>query len=338
MSVDVKRSKVVDEPERRGAPAGENTLRVINAAQWAGMGQNQLSTLLVGFNMPPVNKATWVLASSKAAAATEKSFEEMMAENLEEEKKMTLEKEGEAARGPSGKVHIRAMTDGSWQKRYGRNSLWGCGVMYGYYTGKPIAAESRCARCVTCMSATYRGVEVNEHKCTRTWTAGKSDGGSAGNMEKEIALSCVQNIYQKGVIVAVLICDGDTKTEGWIKEHGPPEVAAVLTSMHDLNHISINLGKKVREIQGQGLTEGQCGALQRSFAAAVYQSREQSAAAEETEEAAATRMQKNIMAVPDHFYNKNNHEKCGDKCPANLPTKKFMTRPMCRMQRGNTST
>ena len=323
VSVDIKRSKNVDEPDRRGAPASENTLRVINTAQWLGMGHKQLSTFLVGCNMPPVNQKTWALASSKAAAATEKSFEEMMAENLEEEKKMTLEKEGEAARGPSGKVHIRAMTDGSWQKRYGRNSLWGCGVMYGYYTGKPISAESRCARCVTCMSAAHRGAEVNEHTCTRTWTAGKSDGGSAGNMEKEIALSCVQNIYQKGVIVAVLICDGDTKTEGWIKERGPPEVAAVLTSMHDLNHISINLGKKVREIQGQGLTEGQCGALQRSFAAAVYQSREQSAAAEETEEAAATRMQKNIMAVPDHFYNKNNHEKCGDKCPAKSTNKEI---------------
>ena len=57
--------------------------------------------------------------------------------------------------------------------------------------------------------------------------------------------------------------------------------------------------------------------------AAVYQSRKQSAAAEETEEAAATRMQKNIMAVPDHFYNKNNHEKCGDKCPAKSANKEI---------------
>ena len=82
-------------------------------------------------------------------------------------------------------------------------------------------------------------------------------------------------------------------------------------------------GRRLLKIQGQGLTEGKCGALQRSFAAAVYQSREQSAAAEETEEAAATRMQKNIMAVPDHFYNKNNHEKCGDKCPAKSTNKEI---------------
>lgn len=33
---------------------------------------------------------------------------------------------------------IRVITDGSWQKRYGRSSLWGYGALYGIYTGKVV--------------------------------------------------------------------------------------------------------------------------------------------------------------------------------------------------------
>ena len=45
---------------------------------------------------------------------------------------------------------MRAVIDGPWQKRYGRNSLWGYAVMCGFYTEKVIFVSHRRARCATC--------------------------------------------------------------------------------------------------------------------------------------------------------------------------------------------
>ena len=49
--------------------------------------------------------------------------------NREKERVATLLYEGESCRSPSREIQIRVITDGSWQKRYGRNSLWGYSAM-----------------------------------------------------------------------------------------------------------------------------------------------------------------------------------------------------------------
>ena len=38
--------------------------------------------------------------------------------------------------------------------------------MYGFYTGKVIFVDHRCARCQTCIAAKTKGVAVGEHACT----------------------------------------------------------------------------------------------------------------------------------------------------------------------------
>ena len=76
---------------------------------------------------------------------------------------------GDEAHDENGNVKIRIITDGSWQKRYGRNSLFGYGVMYGFYTGKVVFVSHRCCRCMTCISWIAVGKEVPEHQCTKEW-------------------------------------------------------------------------------------------------------------------------------------------------------------------------
>jgi hypothetical protein len=133
-------------------------------------------------------KATWYAAVDRSQAAGKSSLLVEIYANREKERVATLLYEGESCRSPSGKIKIRCITDGSWQKRYGRNSLWGYSAMYGFYKGKVIFVSHRCARCTTCWMAAARGAPPGEHKFTMNWDDKKgADEGAAGNMEKHSA-------------------------------------------------------------------------------------------------------------------------------------------------------
>jgi hypothetical protein len=274
-------SKLAKAPGEAGAAAEANTLRMVNAFQSAGIGLAEANSFLHALDMSVLNTRTWQVAADKSGEGAEEVLAEEIEKNIQAEIAATLREEGESARGADGKIKIGVMTDGSWQKRYGRNSLWGYGVMYGQYTGKVVFVKHRCARCTTCASAHHRGVEVPKHECTRNWDERSPEQGAAGNMEKHIALEGVEFLFKRGAIVHALICDGDTKTAQFIKERGPPEVAAVITTRLDLNHVQKNLGKQLRECKS--FTEQESAALQNAFASAVYYAREASAAAALTE-------------------------------------------------------
>ena len=256
------------------------------------------------------------MARSQAAGKSSLSAE--IAVNREKERVATLLYEGESCRSPSGKIQIRVITDGSWQKRYGRNSLWGYSAMYGFYTGKVIFVAHRCARCTTCWLAAARGAPPGEHKCTMNWDDKKgADEGAAGNMEKHICLEGVKALYAVGLVVQTLVVDGDTKGLEWVKAHGPAEVAACIGTQLDLNHISKNLGKRLRELGF--LTELQCAALQQSFSTAVYKTREESPKGESASLVwveGIPVLQRRVTAVVPHYFHKNNHVTCDDGCPA----------------------
>ena len=208
------------------------------------------------------------------------------------------------------------MTDGMWQKRYGRNSLFGIGAMYGFYTQLVLFTDSRCARCQVCMSAASRGVTLEPkhyETCTNNW----SKGDAASNMERDIALTGVNFLFKHGCIVAVLIVDGDTKTVQHIKQQGPVEVATIIEVWLDLNHVAKNVGKKLREV---GLTEGEASALQKSFVRAVKVAREKNSTegvrpGSEEEKRCAQYLQEEIRAAPGHLFNKDGHARCKECCP-----------------------
>ena len=131
-------------------------------------------------------------------------FEKMVEKNIKKEIALALLHEGDAALAPGGSVYITVMTDGSWSKRYGRNSLFGIGAMYGRYTNACVFAGSRCSRCAVCMRAAHTGKEApEEHACTKNWDERVGKDGAASKMEKDIALEGAKLLLERGAISRV---------------------------------------------------------------------------------------------------------------------------------------
>ena len=145
--------------EGPGRPASENTLRFVAAAIGVGLGFESTANLTLNLNLGTLCKTTWEPCKAKCAVYVKTALEKECEANLKEEIMLTLLYEGDSAI-TAGKTMIRVITDGSWQKRYGRNSLWGYGALYGFYTGKVLFVGHRCARCQTCISAKANGVAV----------------------------------------------------------------------------------------------------------------------------------------------------------------------------------
>ena len=248
-----------------------------------------------------------------------------MEENLKKEIEFTLKME----RGSVGYldeekkigVLIKVITDGSWQKRNGRNSLFGYGAMYGYYSGLPIFSSHRCARCMTCiawaaMSDSERagrgdGDSAPEHDCTRNWGT-----KAASNMEADIAVEGARQLLKAGAGIGVLICDGDTKTATAIRAQ-VPELKDHVLIWNDLNHMAINFGKNLRE--ETGLSEAEAALLQSSYARAVKQAREEEEkrrkrGEKRTEEEKIKAMRKRVVAAIEHYFNVHT-DCCSDWCP-----------------------
>ena len=188
--------KEVGSFKKGGAPTDANTARIVIAAKSAGMGLSQLNQFLMMSNIPKLNEGVWGIHGKEFDVSAKACVSDMILKNLELEEVATLLREGEGCRcAVTGKIKIKVMTDGSWQKRYGRNSLWGFGAMYGFYTGKVVFVASRCARCAVCMAAARAHKEVSaQHKeaCTRDWKS-----GAASEMEKVIALEGVNFLFEK---------------------------------------------------------------------------------------------------------------------------------------------
>ena len=101
-------------------------------------------------------------ATQVAAKSHKKVNGEITRANLEKEIALTQLHEGDAALSPDGKVYISVMTDGSWQKRMGRNSLFGVGAYYGVYTNKLLFCSTRVSRCAVSRKATA-AVDCDTH-------------------------------------------------------------------------------------------------------------------------------------------------------------------------------
>jgi len=317
----INKSKMMPGLTAAGKPCGPkalNTARGVAAFMAAGIGESNANQFLLGMNMEAINTHTWSAHSETFSAATKTNLDSIILENIEKEKVETLKREGESCLTSDGKVKVSVMTDGSWQKRYGRNSLYGIGAMYGHYTKLVLFAGDRCARCQVCMAAASRGAELPaSHKktCTNTWRKGES----ASLMERAIALQGVNFLFEHKCVVAILICDGDTKTVQYIKQNGPKEVAEVIRVWLDLNHLEKCVGKKLREL-GVGLSEAEAQALQHSFCRAVKVSRKKNPAngvrpGSEAHTRCVESLQEEIRAAPGHLFNKEGHVGCKEDCP-----------------------
>ena len=97
----------------------ETTVRAVHALSAEGLGHAKADRILMDLDLPPVNNEVWKQAAQKSQDATNAEFVAMIDANIDEEARLTLLIEGESCLSPSGKVMIRVMTDGTWQKRYG---------------------------------------------------------------------------------------------------------------------------------------------------------------------------------------------------------------------------
>jgi len=306
-----------------GSRTHEATVRAIHALSAEGIGHTKADRILMNLDMKPVNNAVWEQAAQKAQEATDAEFTIMIDANISEEAKLTLLMEGESCLSPTGKVMIRVMTDGTWQKRYGRNSLWGAAALYGYYSGGCAFASSRCARCATCIRAAQDKTDAPAHDCTRTWNEAPNRDGMTSWMEKDIVLEGVNYIYAKGVVVGCLITDGDTKALSEVQKRGPEEVRGIIEGMLDLGHWAKNLGKKLKELNESAEFRGMLpmklqNMLRSQFSSLVYSHRNEHE--DEEHEGQAEVLQAALRNAPRHLFSTdddgkpNEHLGCGGWC------------------------
>ena len=149
-----------------GRPPVENTARFVSACVGIGIGYEQATNLALGLNIGPLCKSTWEGCQAKCAASVRTALDKEIEVSIKEEIMLTQLFEGDAAIDKAtGETMIRVIADGSWQKRYGRNSLWGYSAMYGFYSpghfrerdckGRTIRA---CAARVSCLGVSGMAV------------------------------------------------------------------------------------------------------------------------------------------------------------------------------------
>ena len=128
----------------------EATVRFISATTTEGMGNSQVNRLLTKLDIGAVNNRVYVRVVEAVDEAAGAEVDQMCKGALQREIAATLLMEGEACRSKTVKMIITVISDGTWQKRYGRNSLAGFVGVYGLYTGECLYAGSKMARCAAC--------------------------------------------------------------------------------------------------------------------------------------------------------------------------------------------
>ena len=309
----------------------EGTSRIVAAATTEGMGKAQINRFLTKMDIPKVNNKVHARVAKKIDAAAAAEFDQMSSAALEREKAATLLMEGEACRSKTGKIMITIISDGTWQKRYGRNSLAGFVGVYGLYTGECLYAGSKMARCAACSYRKNKGQPTEEHDCSRTWNEAPNRDGATSNMEKVITLEAVEAIYEKGAVVGTLVTDGDTKTLAYIKSNGPEEVAEEIEGSQDLGHLAKNLKKRLYELNLSGslkglIPEAQQERLRKLFANVVHKHREENKGAPLEGQAEALQKKLRVIAPHQFKYGEVGTE-LYDHCPCG---------PWCKLKPSNT--
>ena len=302
----------------------EATMRFVAAATTEGMGLAATNRLATKLDIGMVNKQVHARVVDKVEGAAAAEFDLVSDAALKREIAATLLMEGDSCLNSNGKVMITIISDGTWQKRYGRNSLVGFVGVYGLYTGECLYAGSKVARCATCRFYKKEGRPAKAHACTRTWNEAPNRDGATSNMEKVITLEAVEALYQKGAIVGTLVTDGDTKTLSYIKAHGPKEVAGEIEGSQDLGHLAKNLKKRLYELNLSGSLKGLIPAaeqerLRKLFCNAVHEHRRGHEGGSEESDAAA--LQKKLRAIAPHQFKfggggvgEYDHQLCGSWC------------------------
>ena len=111
------------------------------------------------------------------------------------------------------------------------------------------------------------------------------------------------------------MCDGDTKAVTEIQNAGPRVVSEVITAVLDLNHVSKNLGKMLREMgkQWKEISQPVAGMLQARFDSTIRHARDDQRGKPKAD--AVLVLQARVRAVVGHCF--GDHTQCiTGMCPA----------------------
>ena len=302
----------------------EATMRFIATATTGGLGRAATNRLAAKLDIGVVNNTVHARVVDRIEKAAAAEFDLVSDAALKREVQATLLMEGESCYNSQGKVMITVISDGTWQKRYGRNSLVGFVGVYGLYTNECLYAGSKVARCAVCSYYKNQGEVAGAHPCTRTWNEAPNRDGATSNMEKVITLEAVEALYAKGCVVGTLVTDGDTKTLSYIKANGPKEVADEIEGSQDLGHLAKNLKKRLYLLNLSGSLKGFFPAaeqerLRKQFCNVVHAHR--AVHGEGREQADAAALQKKLRAIAPHQFkydaggvDEYDHELCASWC------------------------
>ena len=213
--------------KRRNNSWFELNLRLVLATLAIGNGGSDLSDFCAFLDLPQstsfgsktFNKLECVIGQHLRDAA-----EQGMADALEEEIRLTLEKEGKNYDEWKNKkieereiVELTVSYDMGWQKRSSGNrydSLSGHAFMVGAESRKIIHCVVTSKMCATCLSAELKGTMAQEHLCPKNYT------GSSKAMESDAAVESYYSLYRQSegkIVLGRIIADDDSSMRAMLR-------------------------------------------------------------------------------------------------------------------------
>ena len=209
----------------------EGNIRLVLGTLAIGNGGTDLSDMCAFLDLPqagsfgakPFNRIESVVGRYLRDAA-----EEGMREALQEEIKLTLEKEGKdygewvkQDKATRQQVKLTVSYDMGWQKRSSGNrydSLSGHAFMIGALSRKIIHCVVTSKMCATCTAAENNDTVAKEHKCPKNYA------GSSKAMEADAALQSYIGLFNESegaVALGHVIADDDSSMRAQLKHPRP---------------------------------------------------------------------------------------------------------------------
>lgn len=250
----------------------EVNVRCIQAGLATGNGLSNLQNICGILNLPkPVTSKnynnTLKLLSQHSVAEADSSMQNSVAYLKE-----VMQKDGEAADADRC-YHVSVTLDGTWQKRYGFNSLLGVVFLISVLTGEVLDYVVKSKVCFECKSrnnwdkASKRYTdwyETHQNSCTINHTT------SAESMEKTAAVEMFnRSVDTRGLKYTTYIGDGDSSSFNVVREamYTKYKDGYVVSKEDCVGHIQKRMGKGLRtfknskKVLGDGIRIGGSGRL-----------------------------------------------------------------------------
>lgn len=207
-----------------------------------GGGFSNLEQIMGAIEIPCGSHSTFDKYHDKVCVELEKTAKNIMAEAVEEEKKIAIEC-GDVV---NGVPFITIICDGFWSKRSYRtnySALSGCAAILGAKTKKVLHIGVRNKFCVYCKKNEKMDVKIS-HQCFKNWKA------SSSSMESDIICEGFErSVELYGIIFKTMVADGDSSCYKKILESNPYKNYNVqVAKIECRNHLLRNYINKLTDV------------------------------------------------------------------------------------------